>query len=470
MTTPEIFLHDTSTRTKRRFEPLDRRRVRMYACGPTVYDRIHIGNGRMFVVFDTLYRLLRAVYPKVIYVRNITDVDDKINARAAERNIPIAELTAETERLFHEDVAALGVLEPDVEPRATAHIPQMIGLIERLIEKGHAYAAEGHVLFDVPSMPEYGKLSGLDRDALVAGARVEVAPYKTDPADFVLWKPSTEDLPGWDSPWGHGRPGWHLECSAMSVEYLGPDFDIHGGGLDLVFPHHENEIAQSLCGDPDHGFARFWVHNGHLSSEGEKMSKSLGNFYLVSDLLDEFPGEALRLALLKTHYRQPMDFTKAGLAEAKADLDGFYATLHAFAEVEPQEAAADTVLSALADDLNTPAALVRLHEVRSALNALDPAAANAEVAKLKGQLLSGGILLGLLQADPAEWRRGTKSAAGTDDDSLDPAAIEEHIAQRIAARAAKNFAEADRIRDSLAKNGIVLEDLPDGSTDWRREG
>jgi cysteinyl-tRNA synthetase len=256
----------------------------------------------------------------------------------------------------------------------------------------------------------------------------------------------------------------------MSVEYLGPDFDIHGGGLDLVFPHHENEIAQSLCGDPDHGFARFWVHNGHLSSEGEKMSKSLGNFYLVSDLLDEFPGEALRLALLKTHYRQPMDFTKAGLAEAKADLDGFYATLHAFAEVEPQEAAADTVLSALADDLNTPAALVRLHEVRSALNALDPAAANAEVAKLKGQLLSGGILLGLLQADPAEWRRGTKSAAGTDDDSLDPAAIEEHIAQRIAARAAKNFAEADRIRDSLAKNGIVLEDLPDGSTDWRREG
>ena len=459
---PEIHLYDTGRRAKRRFEPLDPAHVGMYASGPTVYGRIHIGNARMVVVFDVLYRLLKDTYPRVTYVRNITDVDDKINARAAEEGRPIAELTAETERFFHADAEALGALTPEFEPRATAHIDQMIALVERLIDNGHAYEAEGHVLFAVASMANYGKLSGLDRDALIAGARVEVAPYKKDPADFVLWKPSSDELPGWDSPWGRGRPGWHLECSAMSVEYLGLDFDIHGGGQDLIFPHHENEIAQSLCADKGHGFARYWVHNGYLTSEGEKMSKSLGNFYLVDDLLDEFPGEALRLALLKTHYRQPLDFSKDGVETARAELDGFYATLHAYANVEATEQSATGVRAALTDDLNSPAALTALHELRTALNACDQD--SDEAAQLKGQLLAGGALLGLLQQDPEAWRRGdARHAAG-----LDETEIATLIDQRLAARAAKNFAEADRIRDSLADRGIVLEDRPDGTTDWRR--
>ncbi len=461
MTSVEISLYDTAARTKRSFEPLEPGRVRMYACGPTVYDRIHIGNGRMFVVFDILYRLLRAVYPEVVYVRNITDVDDKINARAAERGVPIGELTKQTTEFFQQDAAALGNLVPTIEPRATDHIAEMVQLIKDLIAKGHAYEAEGHVLFDVPTMPNYGSLSGLDRDALVAGARVEVAPYKNDPADFILWKPSTDSQPGWDSPWGHGRPGWHLECSAMSVKYLGPDFDIHGGGLDLVFPHHENEIAQSRCGDPDHGFARYWVHNGYLTSEGEKMSKSIGNFYLVCDLLEEFPGEALRLALLKTHYRQPIDFTKAGLTAAKSELDSFYGTLHKFADVTAATVTADEVLAAVADDLNTPSALTHLHQLRTKLNSCDPNNPNEEIAELKGQLISGGALLGLLTQDPEAWRRGSAP-------SKDDTAIETMIAERIAARSAKNFAEADRIRDSLVEQGIILEDRPDGTTDWRR--
>lgn len=478
MSSPEIFLYDTAARTKRRFEPLDGAHVRMYACGPTVYDRIHIGNGRMFVVFDILYRLLRAVYPKVTYVRNITDVDDKINARAAERGIPISEITKQTTEFFHQDATALGNLDPDVEPKATDHIPQMIRLIEELIAKGHAYEAEGHVLFDVPTMPDYGSLSGLDREALIAGARVEVAPYKKDSADFVLWKPSSDDQPGWDSPWGHGRPGWHLECSAMSVEYLGPDFDIHGGGLDLVFPHHENEIAQSRCSDPDHGFARYWVHNGYLTSEGEKMSKSLGNFYLVCDLLEEFPGEALRLALLKTHYRQPIDFTKAGLATAKSELDSFYGTLHGCADIVAEDVIADDVLAAIADDLNTPAALTHLHQLRTKLNALDLNAASNEAARLKGQLIAGGALLGLLTQDPQDWRRRVdvptkefrlSTHPPSVEIAINPENIREQIEQRIAARSSKNFAEADRIRDSLADQGIILEDRPDGTTDWRRE-
>ncbi|MCZ6511099.1 MAG: cysteine--tRNA ligase, partial [Alphaproteobacteria bacterium] len=308
-------LHNTLTRTKEPFRPLDDKHVRMYVCGPTVYDDIHIGNARPLVVFDVIYRLLKHSYrdAKVTYVRNITDVDDKIIDRAAESGESIDSLTRRTTKRFHATAEALGCLKPDKEPRATDHIAQMKAMIETLIAKGHAYEAGGEVLFSVPSMPDYGKLSGRNRDEMIAGARVEVSSHKRDPADFILWKPSTGDQPGWGSDWGRGRPGWHIECSAMSEHYLGQQFDIHGGGVDLVFPHHENEIAQSLCVHPDETFAQVWMHNGYLMSEGEKMSKSLGNFYTVTELLEEFPGEALRLALLKTHYRQPLDFTKDGV-------------------------------------------------------------------------------------------------------------------------------------------------------------
>ena len=318
-----LTLYNTLTRKREEFVPLDPQRVGMYVCGPTVYDRIHVGNARPAVVFDVLFRRLRALYGEanVVYARNITDVDDKIIDRARERGIAIDALTAEATRWYAEDVGEIGCLAPTVEPRATAHIGEMIALIARLIAAGHAYAAEGHVLFHVPSMPWYGRLSGRNREEMIAGARVEVAAYKKDPADFVLWKPSPPDLPGWDSPWGRGRPGWHIECSAMSWKYLGEAFDIHGGGLDLIFPHHENEIAQSQCCFGRKSFARVWMHNGFLQAEGEKMSKSLGNFYTLRELLDQYPGEVIRLLLLRTHYRQPIDFTKAGLAEAKATLD-----------------------------------------------------------------------------------------------------------------------------------------------------
>ena len=332
-----LFLHNTLTRRKERFEPLAPDRVGLYVCGPTVYDYAHIGNARPVVVFDVLYRLLKRLYPQVTYVRNITDVDDKIIAAHVETGEPVAAITERTTAAFHDDMAALGALPPDVEPRATAHIAQMIAMIERLIAAGHAYEAEGHVLFDVPSWPEYGCLSRRDRADMVAGARVEVAPYKRDPADFVLWKPSTADQPGWDSPWGRGRPGWHIECSAMSTEYLGETFDIHGGGADLIFPHHENEIAQSTCAHEGRPFVRTWLHNGYLMVEGEKMSKSLGNFYTVHDLLAEFPGEAIRLVLLQTHYRAPLDFTKDALATARITLDRLYGALRDV-QAEPAEA------------------------------------------------------------------------------------------------------------------------------------
>ncbi|MBO6785176.1 MAG: cysteine--tRNA ligase, partial [Alphaproteobacteria bacterium] len=359
-----LLLHNTLTRSKDAFDPIDPANVRMYVCGPTVYDDIHIGNARPLVVFDVLARLLRLAYgaDHVTYARNITDVDDKIIDRAAENGESIDSLTARTTENFHAATAALGCRPPDIEPRATDHIAQMIALIEDLIDREHAYAAEGHVLFHVPSMPDYGKLSGRNRDEMIAGARVEVAPYKRDPSDFVLWKPSTGDQPGWDSPWGVGRPGWHLECSAMSEEHLGASFDIHGGGVDLVFPHHENEIAQSRCAHPDESFARYWVHNGYLMSEGEKMSKSLGNFYTVSDLLAEFPGEALRLAILKTHYRQPLDFTKDGVREARQELNRFYRALALAGDGASDDGAIpDAVIDALNDDLNTPAAMAAIH-------------------------------------------------------------------------------------------------------------
>jgi cysteinyl-tRNA synthetase len=354
----------------------------------------------------------------------------------------------------------MGVLEPDVEPRATQHIPEMIALIERLIEAGHAYAAEGHVLFDVPSMPDYGGLSRHSRDALIAGARVDVAPYKRDPCDFVLWKPSEDDLPGWPSPWGRGRPGWHIECSAMSQKHLGVDFDIHGGGQDLIFPHHENEIAQSRCGNPGSHFARYWVHNGYVMSEGEKMSKSLGNFYAVRDLLDEFPGEALRLALLQTHYRAPLDFTKDGLRRAKVILDRFYGALRGVEKEEGGEPPAEFI-AALNDDLNTPLALSALHEAVSVLNAAPDGAQKSAACKV---VIAAGKLLGLLQRDPEDWFRWR----GAGDDVFDDAAVESMIADRAAARSARNFGESDRIRDALAQAGIILEDKPEGTL-WRRK-
>jgi len=452
-------IYDTLSRAKVDFEPLDPKHVRFYVCGPTVYDFAHIGNARPVVVFDVLARLMRQLYPRVTYVRNITDVEDKINARAAESGEDIRTLTERTAKQFQEDMAALGSLPPDVEPRATDHIAEMIAMIEALIEKGNAYEAEGHVMFDVPSMPDYGKLSRHSRDELVAGARVEVAPYKRDAADFVLWKPSTPDLPGWDSPWGRGRPGWHIECSAMSRKYLGAEFDIHGGGQDLIFPHHENEIAQSRCAHPDDIFAKYWMHNGYLMAEGEKMSKSLGNFYTVHELLDEFPGEAIRLALLQTHYRQPLDFTKDGLAQAKATLDRFYLALRDSADVDARATEAPELQAALEDDLNTPMALSHLHE---ALGALNKAETDLELTAAKGRLLAGANLLGLLQQDTETWLRGEAGASESDD-----AEIDRLVAERIDARKNKDFATADRIRDELIAQGILLEDGPQG-TAWRR--
>ena len=452
-------IYDTLSRAKVDFEPLDPNHVRLYVCGPTVYDFAHIGNARPVVVFDVLSRLLRRLYHEVTYVRNITDVEDKINARAKELGEDIRTLTERTAKQFHEDMAALGTLPPDVEPRATDHIAEMIAMIEELIAKGHAYEGDGHVMFDVPSMPDYGKLSRHSRDELVAGARVEVAPYKKDPADFVLWKPSAADTPGWDSPWGRGRPGWHIECSAMSMKYLGASFDIHGGGQDLIFPHHENEIAQSRCSHPEAIFAKYWMHNGYLMAEGQKMSKSLKNFYTVHELLEEFPGEAIRLTLLQTHYRQPLDFTKEGLAQAKTTLDRFYLALRDNAAIEAEATEAPDVQAALEDDLNTPLALSHLHGTVTDLN---KAKTDAEKAAAKGRLLAGAELLGLLWQDPEAWLRGGAGASGMEDDEID-----RFVAERIEARKNKDFATADRIRDELTAAGILLEDGPQG-TAWRR--
>ena len=452
-------LYNTLNRRKERFEPLSPDSVGMYVCGPTVYDTAHIGNARPVVVFDVLYRLLKRLYPKVTYVRNITDVDDKIIDRSRESGEPIEALTERTARLYHEDMGALNALRPDIEPRATHHIGQMIGIIQRLIDAGHAYAAEGHALFSVPSMPEYGQLSRRSIDELIAGARVDVAPYKRDPQDFVLWKPSAEGVPGWDSPWGRGRPGWHIECSAMAREHLGVTFDIHGGGLDLIFPHHENEIAQSRCAHGGAPLARYWVHNGFVTVEGEKMSKSLGNFFTVHDLLDEFPGEAIRLTLLSAHYRQPLDFTRDGLKASKATLDRWYGALRG----EPAPADMDVpfdMLAALEDDLNTPLAISHLHELAGAVN---KAHTPEEKARAKGCLLAAGRALGVLEQEPEAWFRWAPKGAA----QLADAEIEQLIADRKAARQAKNFAEADRIRKHLLDQGIVLEDGPQGTT-WKR--
>jgi cysteinyl-tRNA synthetase len=444
---PELRLHNSLTRQKERFTPLDPSHVRLYVCGPTVYDLAHIGNARAVVVFDVLARLLRRLWPRVTYVRNVTDVDDKINARAQESGEPIGAITARTLADFHADMAALGALPPDIEPRATAHIADMISLIERLIASGHAYAAEGHVLFAVGSFADYGRLSGRSPDELQAGARVDVAPYKRDPGDFVLWKPSTPDLPGWDSPWGRGRPGWHIECSAMSWRYLGETFDIHGGGTDLIFPHHENEVAQSLCAFPGSRFARVWVHNGMLLVNGEKMSKSLGNFLTVRDVLATAPAEAIRLLLLRAHYRAELDFSDSALEESRRELDRFYRALER--TPAPAGAVPEPVMEALCDDLNTPLAISRLH-------ALADAALTGD-AEASAGLRAGGAVLGLLGEDPADWFRGGSDAT----------AIQTRIDERQAARRARDFVRADAIRKALEAEGIVLEDGPGGTT-WRR--
>ena len=452
----DLVLHDSLARGKRVFTPLDPRHVRLYFCGPTVYGRAHIGNLRAMIAADVLVRLLRTLYPRVTYVRNITDIDDKINARAAELAIPIGELTAATTAEFHADLAAVGMLPPDLEPRATQHIGEMIALITRLLDSGHAYAtsgaASGHVLFAVAHFADYGRLSGRDPDELLAGGRIEVAPYKRDPGDFVLWKPSDDTLPGWDSPWGRGRPGWHLECSAMAHRYLGESFDIHGGGTDLLFPHHENERAQSLCGWPGGSFAQYWLHNAMLLVEGEKMSKSLGNVLTIGEVLADAPAEALRLLLLGTQYRAVLNFTQAGLADAKQTLDRFYRALARAPRAATSGATtpAPEFLAALCDDLNTPRAISVLHALADDALAGDGAAA--------GELHASGALLGLLQSDPGAWFHG----------GADSARIEALIAERLAARKARDFARGDAIRDTLAAEGIVLEDGAAGTT-WRRQ-
>jgi len=452
-----LHIYNTLTREKEVFKPINPDNVGMYVCGPTVYDFAHIGNARPVIVFDVLYRLLKTLYPKVTYVRNITDVDDKINAKARETGEDIRTITERTAAMFHQDMAALNAGNPDIEPRATEHIAEMIEMIERLIENGNAYEADGHVLFNVPSMPNYGQLSRRNMDDMIAGARVEVASYKKDPADFVLWKPSDEDTPGWDSPWGRGRPGWHIECSAMSRKYLGDTFDIHGGGHDLVFPHHENEIAQSCCANKTEKYATYWMHNGHLMVEGEKMSKSLGNFFTVHDLLEEVPGEALRFYMLSAQYRSPFDFTKEGVREAKTTLDRFYTALRQNADVVADDVAApDRFLEALKDDLNTPLAISILHETLSSFN-------KTPTSQTKGELLACAEILGILQQDVEGWFTQNTGAGSSE---VDADQISRMIEERKNAKANKDFATADKIRDDLDAMGVVLEDGP-GGTSWK---
>ncbi len=457
-----LTLYNTLTRRKEQFGPLDPEKVRVYVCGPTVYDDAHIGNARAVVVFDLLYRVLRHEYgaDHVTYVRNITDVEDKIMAAARASGQTIDQVTARTTAQFHEDMAALGNLPPDIEPRATEYIPQMIAMIERLIASGHAYAAEGHVLFRIASYPAYGALSRRSRADMIAGARVEIAPYKEDPGDFVLWKPSIPDQPGWDSPWGRGRPGWHIECSAMSEKTLGETFDIHGGGLDLIFPHHENEIAQSVCAHDGHPFARYWLHNGMLTVGGAKMAKSEGNFITVRAALAEAPGEVLRLALLMTHYRDPLDWTADRVLEARTILDHWYRAL--LKDSEPHERE-DTVtvnrdvLGSILDDLNVRRAVSYINTLMLAINLLKDL---SFIRLAQCELLASGRFLGLLSQDPVTWFKG------------DYGAIEASVGQRIAARAEarreRRFVDADRIRAELFAKGIVVEDGPQGTT-WRNE-
>jgi cysteinyl-tRNA synthetase len=455
----ELRFTNTLTGQKEVFEPRDPDRITLYVCGPTVYNLAHIGNARPVVTFDMLYRVLRALYPTVVYARNITDIDDKIIAAARERNEGIDAVTKEFTDKYREDMAQLNALSPDLEPRATENIEPMRDLITQLIARGHAYAAEGHVLFDVTSMPSYGALSGRNLEDMLAGARVEVADYKRNPGDFVLWKPSAEDEPGWDSPWGWGRPGWHLECSAMIRAHLGDAIDIHGGGRDLIFPHHENERAQSCCGYGG-DFVRYWLHNAYVDMDGEKMSKSLGNVRTVRDLLGLYPGEVLRFALLSTHYRSPLNFSGEVLDNAKLTLNSFYQALRNTSDICPEDVRPEDTpaFTALLDDLNTPKAIAALHASCKALNKADAKTA----ATCKGELLAMGRLMGLLGSDPEQWFTESSSSA-----ALTPEDIEQRLAARLEARARKDFAAADAVRDELQAAGIELEDGPKGTT-WRR--
>ena len=456
-----LSLTNTLNRTKEPFVPANPDHVTMYVCGPTVYNFAHIGNARPAVVFDVLYRILKRRFKKVVYARNFTDVDDKINTAAKESGLPIATITERYIEAYQSDMAALGVLTPDLEPRVTEHVPDIIDMVEQLIARGHAYATERHVLFDVRSFPAYGALSARDRDEMIAGARVEVAPYKRDPADFVLWKPSTPDLPGWESPWGRGRPGWHIECSAMIEQHLGVSIDIHGGGQDLIFPHHENEIAQGTCAHDGELYCRYWVHNGFVTVEGRKMSKSLGNVLLVRDLLYDAPGEAIRFALLSAHYRQPLDWSAKGLLQAKRGLDRLYGVLDDLSDTRDTSYAPgllDAFNAALSDDLNFPGAIAELFQLAKAAR---QAGTLADRASYKAALREAGGLLGLLQQAPADW---FGRSAEKDSDTVK---IERLVEERFAARSARDYATADQIRAELAALGVTIEDHGDGSA-WRR--
>ena len=457
-----IFLYNSLTSRKEQLETLQPDRVGMYVCGPTVYNLAHIGNARPAVIFDVLARLLRLFYSDVTYVRNITDVDDKINAASVETGEKIGLITERFTTAYHQDMAALNIAQPDVEPRVTDHIEQIVNMIESLVEREHAYLAEGHVLFDIKSFPEYGELSGRSTDDMIAGARVEIAPYKRDPMDFVLWKPSTSELPGWESPWGRGRPGWHIECSAMAESHLGDTFDIHGGGRDLIFPHHENEIAQSVCAHGGSPYCRMWVHNGFVTVEGQKMSKSLGNVQLVRDLLDQAPAEAIRLALLSTHYRAALDWTTVRLDEAKRTLVKWYRALEGCNtdSLSGEPVLDNEVISALCDDLNTSVVFARIHQLVSDLGqSSDP----TEQAKLKHTIVASADVLGLLQQDPTT-ALAALTASSLKRNDIDTAWIEQRIEDRRLARINKDFEQADRIRDELSAAGIRIEDSADGTT------
>jgi cysteinyl-tRNA synthetase len=457
----DLHLYNTLTRQLERFTPARPDRVTMYVCGPTVYNYAHIGNARPYTVFGVLAKLLRDQFGHLDYARNITDVDDKINAAAAERGVGIDVVTAQYTEAFHEDMAAVGVVgefAPNLEPRATAHIPGIVRMCERLIALGHAYVAEGHVLFNVDTYEDYGRLSRRTVKEMIAGARVDVAPYKRNPADFVLWKPSTADLPGWESPWGRGRPGWHIECSVMAEEHLGQTIDIHAGGADLKFPHHENEIAQSVCAHGGAEFARLWMHNGFVTIEGRKMSKSLGNVLLIKNLREQAPAEALRYLLLNAHYRQPLDWSDSALKQAKTTLDRLYGALRDLEDVDASGVAveADTVKAALADDLGTPQALAALSELSRDVQKAEGPAAKASA---KARLLAAGSWLGLLQQSPQDWFQSGNA-------SIDVARIEALMAERQQVRERRDFARADAIRNELTELGVVIEDTPQGAR-WK---
>lgn len=456
--TLQIF--NTASRKKEEFVPADPRRVTLYVCGPTVYSFPHIGNARPAVVFDVLYRLLMQKFEQVVYVRNITDVDDKINAAAAKEKVSIGEISTRYTRAYHQNMTDLGVLAPVIEPRVTDHMEQIIDMIERLVAAGNAYEAEGHVLFHVPSYSGYGALSGRNLRELIAGARVDVAPFKRDDTDFVLWKPSNAGQPAWDSPWGAGRPGWHIECSTMIEQHLGETIDIHGGGQDLVFPHHENERAQSTCVHGGMLLSRYWMHNGFINVDREKMSKSLGNVLLVQDLLEQAPGEAIRFALLGTHYRSPLDWSDEILNRSRRNLDRLYEVLSHLQDVEIDTSAfevPDMFTDALEDDLNTPAAISELH--RLAKQVKTATGQNARET-LKGKLLAAGRMLGILQQDPAVWFRGTSE--------IDEAEILRLVEMRSSAKKERNFKQADEIREQLTAMGIQIQDRPDGTSSWRK--